>query len=94
MNHPDFRAGNGTIFATLGYPDRSWGMVSLTPEQQGEIVQEWPAIFTPVKGGWGARGATNVRLASAETATLRDVMKLAWTNATAKATRKPASKRR
>ena len=31
--HPDFRVG-GRIFATLGYPDRKWGMVNLTPDQQ------------------------------------------------------------
>jgi hypothetical protein len=33
MNHPDFRVA-GKIFATLGYPDASRGMVKLTPEQQ------------------------------------------------------------
>jgi len=30
MDHPDFRVG-GKIFATLGYPDASWAMVSLRP---------------------------------------------------------------
>lgn len=30
FNHPDFRVPN-KIFATLGYPDPSWGMVKLTP---------------------------------------------------------------
>lgn len=33
MGHPDFRVG-GKIFATLGYPDRGWAVVKLTPEQQ------------------------------------------------------------
>ena len=31
--HPDFRVGN-KVFASLGVPDESWGMVKLTPEQQ------------------------------------------------------------
>ena len=30
--HPDFRVG-GRIFATLGYPDKKWGMVVLSPDQ-------------------------------------------------------------
>ena len=37
MGHPDFRLG-GKIFATLGYPDASWGMVKLTPEQQAAWI--------------------------------------------------------
>jgi hypothetical protein len=32
-DHPDFRVG-GKIFATLGYPDKSCGMVKLSPEEQ------------------------------------------------------------
>ena len=37
MGHPDFRV-RGKIFATLGYPDDSWGMVKLTPDQQESMV--------------------------------------------------------
>src|SRR5206468_9304921 len=37
MGHPDFRV-RGKIFATLSYPDESWGMVKLTPEQQEAFV--------------------------------------------------------
>ena len=33
MNHPDFRVRGGKIFATLAYPDETWAMVKLTPEQ-------------------------------------------------------------
>ena len=33
MGTADFRIGK-RIFATLGYPDKEWGMVGLTPEQQ------------------------------------------------------------
>jgi hypothetical protein len=44
MNHPDFRVA-GKIFASLGAPDESWGMVKLTPEQQREFIQKEPKIF-------------------------------------------------
>jgi hypothetical protein len=43
MNHPDFRVV-GKIFASLGVPDRNWGMVKLAPEQQGEFI-EGPRCF-------------------------------------------------
>ena len=44
--HPDFRAG-GKVFASLGYPDASWGMVKLAPEQQHVVVAAEPAMFVP-----------------------------------------------
>jgi hypothetical protein len=50
MGHADFRVG-GKVFATLGYPDRSFGMVQLTPEQQAMLVATTPG-FKPVPGGW------------------------------------------
>jgi hypothetical protein len=79
QGHPDFRVGK-RIFATLGYPDRSWGMVKLTPEQQSVLVEAEPEIFRPVPGGWGKRGSTNVRLTAADAATLRSALTLAWSN--------------
>jgi hypothetical protein len=59
--HPDFRVGR-RIFATLGYPDRRCGMVSLTPDQQRTWLREHPDAFVPVKGKWGEQGVTTVRL--------------------------------
>ena len=63
MSHPDFRVG-GKIFATLGYPEKGWGMVKLTPEQQHYYSKHHPEVFVPVKGVWGRRGATSVHLKS------------------------------
>ncbi len=88
MDHPDFRTG-GKIFATLGYPDESRGMVKLTPEQQNDLVHDHPAVFAPVKGGWGRQGATAVQLPAATEETLRPALQLAWENA-----RRPKSSRR
>ena len=69
MDHPDFRVG-GKIFATLA-PGEVLGMVKLTPDQQGVFVRTEPANFYPVKGTWGIRGATYVRLESAVRGALR-----------------------
>ena len=79
MGHPDFRV-RGKIFATLGYPDGGWGMVRLTPDQQEAFVSAEPAVFVAVKGGWGRRGATNVRLRAAKTRSLRVALAAAWRN--------------
>jgi len=80
MNHPDFRVC-GKIFATLGgYPNKSCGMVKLTPEQQEELTHDEPAAFTPVRGAWGRRGATTVHLKSAKKGTLHRALQAAWRN--------------
>ena len=83
MNHPDFRV-YGKVFATLGYPDKEFGMVKLTPMQQEEIVADHPTIFAPVKGGWGRSGSTNVRLKAAKKSILKTALLAAWTNAAPK----------
>ena len=79
QGHADFRVGK-RIFATLGYPDKDWGMVKLIPEQQSVLVDAEPDIFRPVPGGWGRQGSTNVRLAAADQVTLRSALNLAWGN--------------
>jgi hypothetical protein len=84
MNHPDFRVRGGKIFATLAYPDKKWGMVKLTPEQQEEFVKAKPEAFVPVKGGWGRSGATSVLLRAAKSGDLRPAIAAAWYNAAPK----------
>jgi hypothetical protein len=86
--HPDFRAG-GKVFATLGYPGPEWGMVKLAPEHQQMLVSSEPRMFVPVKGTWGLRGATSVRLAAADARTTRSALTMAWQNATAAKAKKP-----
>ena len=77
MAHPDFRVA-GKIFATLRYPEAGWGMVKLSPDEQDFFVQAAPEIFIPVKGAWGKRGATTVRLEIVSKDALRDAMSAAW----------------
>jgi len=81
--HPDFRA-KGKVFATMGYPDKDWAMVKLTPDQQEILCAAEPVMFRPVRGGWGLRGATNLRLAAADARTVRSALAMAISNATGK----------
>jgi len=83
MEHPDFRV-RGKIFASLWYPDETWGMVKLLPDQQEDFVREEPKMFVPVKGTWGRRGATSVRLKAANKTSLRRALEVAWCNAAPK----------
>jgi hypothetical protein len=79
MNHPDFRVA-GKIFATLGYPDKTRGMVKLSPEDQHYFSKDHPEVFVPVKGAWGRRGATSVHLKAAGKETLEKAVRAAWRN--------------
>ena len=79
MHHPDFRVA-GKIFATLGYPDKSRGMVKLSPEDQHYFSKDYPDAFAPVKGTWGLRGATTVHLKAAEKGPLAIAIQAAWRN--------------
>jgi hypothetical protein len=78
-SHPDFRVC-GKIFATLGYPDKSRGMVKLSAEQQHSFSKDYPDAFVPVKGAWGRRGATSVNLKASQKETLRKAIEGAWRN--------------
>lgn len=79
MDHPDFRVA-GKIFATLGYPDKSRGMVKLSPEEQHYFSKDYPDAFIPVKGAWGRRGATSVVLKSDPKDALERAIHAAWRN--------------
>ena len=90
--HPDFRVA-GRIFATLGYPDRKWGMVNLTPGQQRTWVSEHPDAFVPVKGKWGEQGSTTVRLGAVDEETLGEALTLAWRNTVATKTARGSARK-
>ncbi|MGO9466736.1 MAG: MmcQ/YjbR family DNA-binding protein [Isosphaeraceae bacterium] len=79
MDHPDFRV-RGKIFATLGYPEKGWGMVKLTPEQQERFVRNEPDVFVPAAGAWGRGGSTTVYLAKAADDTVSSAIVAAWRN--------------
>jgi hypothetical protein len=91
-DHPDFRVG-GRIFATLGYPDKSWGMVNLTPDQQRDFIRDNPEAFAPAAGAWGAQGSTTVRLAAVDEEALGEALTLAWRDAVQKGPTQAPKKR-
>ena len=80
MHHPDFRR-NGKIFATLAYPDESFAMVKLFPDQQEAFVAGSPKTFAPVQGGWGRQGCTNVLLKTADKDKVCEALTAAWERA-------------
>lgn len=77
MGHPDFRVA-GKIFATLGYPNREWGVVMLAPDDQEVFIKARPLVFFPAPGAWGRAGSTQVRLARAPKGIVRDAITSAW----------------
>ena len=87
MNHPDFRVA-GKIFASLGVPDESWGMVKLTPEQQRTLIEKAPEVFKPSSGAWGRQGCTNVYLPAAKATIVRTALDAAAKNVASKNQRK------
>lgn len=91
MNHPDFRAANGRIFATLT-EDEKRGMASLTPDQQADFMKRSSA-FSPAAGAWGRGGSTLIDLAKAEKELVGEAITLAWQRISAQAATKPRKKR-
>ena len=87
MSHPDFRAANGRIFATLN-DDETRGMASLTPDQQADFMSRAPAMFVPAAGAWGRGGSTMIDLKSADLEIVGEAVTLAWQRVSAL----PASK--
>ncbi len=91
MDHPDFRLG-GKIFATLGYPDKHFGMVKLFPDQQAALLRADPKAFAPAAGAWGRKGATVVHLPVAKKTKVREALRMACENLAAKKTSKRGEK--
>jgi YjbR len=77
MGHPDFRAANGKIFATLN-EDETRAMASLTPDEQFELMKRAPEVFVPAAGAWGRQGSTMIVLAKATDEIVGEAVTLAW----------------
>ena len=48
FGNADFR-GAGKIFATLALEKEGYGVLLLTPEQQAEMVEDEPKVFSPCR---------------------------------------------
>uniref|UniRef100_Q020Z2 MmcQ/YjbR family DNA-binding protein n=1 Tax=Solibacter usitatus (strain Ellin6076) TaxID=234267 RepID=Q020Z2_SOLUE len=77
MGNADFRVG-GRIFATLSLESQGYGVLLLSPEQQAGMVEDAPEIFSPVPGGWGKNGSTQVLLAKVTGDILESALRAAW----------------
>jgi hypothetical protein len=73
----DFRVG-GKIFATLALEKEGCGVLLLSPEQQAGMIEDAPEVFSPVKGGWGLKGATRIHLTAASADILAGALRTAW----------------
>ena len=92
MSHPDFRAANGKIFATLNDTETR-GMASLTPDQQAEFIKRAPEVFVPAAGAWGRGGSTMIVLANADADIVGEAVTLAWQRISSGPAAKSRSKR-
>jgi hypothetical protein len=68
----------GRKFASLASQAEGYGNLMLTPEQQTAFVEESPAIFLPIPGGFGRMGHTHIRLAAASEDVLTGALRTAW----------------
>jgi hypothetical protein len=93
MGAPDFRVG-GHIFATLAMEHLGFGNLMLSPELQQALIAEAPAVFLPIKGGWGRKGCTHIRLADATSEQLLKGLHAAWNLRVEKNSRSRGSKPR
>lgn len=92
MDHPDFRAANGKIYATLTKgEDRA--CVMLTPEQQAVFLRDAPKVFEPAAGAWGRGGSTLIALKIADPEMVGEAVTLAWQNKNAAPAKKSAKKK-
>jgi len=91
---PTFRVG-GRRFASLASQAEGYGNLTLTPEQQAELVEEASEIFLPIPGGFGRMGHTHIRLAAATEDVLTGALRTAWKlriEMNAKTRKRPSSK--
>ena len=88
--HPDFRIA-GKVFASLGVPDESSGMVKLSPHGQSGFIEQAPGVFHPFKSSWGERGYTRVALEFAGKNVLRSALRAAAETVSSSTKRKAPS---
>lgn len=92
MSHPDFRAANGKIYATLTR-EQDRACVMLTPEQQAVFLRDAPKVFEPAAGAWGRGGSTMIVLKSADAEMVGEAVTLAWQNKSVAPVKKKAAKK-
>jgi hypothetical protein len=74
--HPSFRV-RGKIFATL-WDDEGRAVLKLAPAEQAVLTAREPQAFSPIPGGWGEQGWTNVQLDQVGRDEFQRALKTAW----------------
>jgi hypothetical protein len=74
--HPSFRVGK-RIFATL-WPEERRAVLKLSPDDQGALISLMPDCFSPIPGGWGRQGWTNVALEHITSEEFEEALRTAW----------------
>ncbi len=82
FGQPDFRVRN-KIFA--GFTTKGTAHVKLTLEQQSFVCESERGIATPIPGGWGNQGWTEIDQSKAAKDLLRSLLLMGWKNVAPKA---------
>lgn len=75
---PEFRVA-GRLFARL--PSQRHLALGLTVDQQRQVVDSDPGIFSPATGDQGARGWTDAAIGALDKAAALSALAMAWANA-------------
>jgi hypothetical protein len=68
----------GRRFATLGWPEPRKVAIVLSLAEQDLLLATCPHAIERAPGAWGARGHSHLDLATADDATVRSVITMAW----------------
>ena len=65
-------------FATLGWPEPHKVSLALSLEERDLLLETCPMAVEQAPGAWGQRGHIQLNLATADDATMRSVIIMAW----------------
>lgn len=74
---PTFRV-RGRRFATLGWPESGKVSIALGLDEQELLLATCPRVFERAQVAWGRRGHSHLNLQTADEATIRGVVTVAW----------------
>jgi hypothetical protein len=68
----------GRRFATLGWPEPGKVSMALGLDEQELVLAACPLVFERAQGAWGRRGHSFLNLRTADEATIRSIITMAW----------------
>ncbi len=82
FGRPKFRVRD-KIFA--GFTKAGTAHIKLTPEQQSFVCDSERGVASPIPGGWGNQGWTEIDQSRADTDLLHSLLLMSWKNVAPKA---------